>query len=39
MVAVKLIPHLLSWAGIVLVLLRGFPGAAVVVTAASTSGL
>ena len=38
MVAVKLIPHLLSWVGIVLVLLRGFPGRRSVVTAASISG-
>lgn len=38
MVAVKLIPHLLSWVGIVLVLLRGFPGRRSVVTATSISG-
>lgn len=38
MVAVKLIPQLLSWAGIVLVLLRGFPGRRPVVTAACLSG-
>ena len=34
----KLIPHLLSWAGIVLVLLRGFPGRRSVVTATSIAG-
>ncbi|MGB9081807.1 MAG: DUF2318 domain-containing protein [Desulfuromonadaceae bacterium] len=39
MVAVKLIPHLLSWVGIVLVLLRGFSGRRSVVMAASISGL
>jgi hypothetical protein len=38
MVAVKLIPHILSWFGIVLVLLRGFPGRRSVVTATSISG-
>lgn len=38
MVAVKLIPHLLSWIGIVLVLLRGFPGRRSAVMAASISG-
>lgn len=38
MVAVKLIPHILSWAGIVLVLLRGFPGRRSVVTLTSISG-
>jgi uncharacterized membrane protein len=38
MVAVKLIPHLLSWFGIVLVLLRGFPGRRSVVTMTSISG-
>lgn len=39
MVAVKLIPHLLAWVGIVLVLLRGFSGRRPVVMAASISGL
>jgi hypothetical protein len=39
MVAVKLIPHLLSWVGIVLVLLRGFSGRRSEVMAASISGL
>jgi hypothetical protein len=34
----KLIPHLLTWTGIVLVLLRGFPGRRSVVTAASITG-
>jgi Membrane iron-sulfur containing protein FtrD-like len=38
MVVMKLIPHLLSWAGIVLVLLRGFPGRRSVVTATSIVG-
>lgn len=38
MVAVKLIPHILSWLGIVLVLLRGFPGRRSVVTATGISG-
>lgn len=38
MVAVKLIPHLLAWAAIVLVLLRGFPGHRAVVKALSISG-
>jgi len=38
MVAVKLIPQLLSWVGIVLVLLRGFPARRSIVTAASLSG-
>lgn len=34
----KLIPHLLSWFGIVLVLLRGFPGRRSVVATASIAG-
>jgi uncharacterized membrane protein len=34
----KLIPHLLSWVGIVLVLLRGFPGRRSVVAAAGIAG-
>src|SRR5689334_15458747 len=34
----KLVPHLLTWFGIVLVLLRGFPGRRPVVTAASVTG-
>jgi FtrD-like iron-sulfur protein len=38
MVALKLIPHLLSWVGIVLVLLRGFPGRRSVVTVAGSAG-
>jgi uncharacterized membrane protein len=38
MVAVKFIPHLLSWIGIVLVLLRGFPGRRPVVTTAAIAG-
>lgn len=38
MVAVKFIPHLLSWFGIVLVLLRGLPGRRSVVTVTSISG-
>ncbi|HEX2769358.1 MAG TPA: hypothetical protein VHN12_08720, partial [Geobacteraceae bacterium] len=38
MVAVKLIPHLLSWVGIVLVLLRGFPGPRPVVAAMGSAG-
>lgn len=38
MVTAKLIPHILAWAGIVLVLLRGFPGRRSVVTLASISG-
>jgi hypothetical protein len=39
MVALKLVPQLLAWIGIVMVLLRGFPGRRSVVTAASLSGL
>src|SRR6185369_9518049 len=38
MVAVKLIPQLLAWVGIVLVLLRGFPGRRSIVTTTSISG-
>ncbi|HBG05729.1 MAG: hypothetical protein A2075_06070 [Geobacteraceae bacterium GWC2_58_44] len=38
MVAVKLIPHLLSWAAILLLLLRGFPGRRPTVAAANISG-
>jgi uncharacterized membrane protein len=38
MVAVKLIPQLLSWVGIVLVLLRGFPGRRSAVTATGLTG-
>jgi hypothetical protein len=38
MVALKFIPLLLSWVGIVLVLLRGFPGRRSIVTATSISG-
>lgn len=38
MTAMKLVPHILAWAGIVLVLLRGFPGRRSVVTLASISG-
>lgn len=38
MIAVKLIPHLISWAGIVLVVLRGFPGRRPVVIASSVCG-
>lgn len=38
MVALKLIPHLLAWTGIVLILLRGFSGRRTIVTAASISG-
>lgn len=38
MVAVKLIPQILSWVGIVLVLLRGLPGRRAVVTATSITG-
>jgi len=38
MVAVKLIPHILSWLGILLVLLRGFPGRRTVVTVAGLFG-
>jgi len=38
MVALKLIPHLLSWFGMVLVLLRGFPGRSTVVTVTGLSG-
>jgi len=38
MVAVKLIPHLLAWTGIVLVLLRGFPGRRSVLTATCITG-
>ena len=36
--ALKFIPHLLSWAGIVLVLLRGFPDRRPVVAIAGTAG-
>lgn len=39
MVALKLVPQLLAWVGIVLVLLRGFPGRRSVVAAASLAGL
>jgi hypothetical protein len=38
MLALKLIPQLLSWVGIVLVLLRGFPGRRSVVMTASIAG-
>jgi len=38
MVALKLIPQLLAWSGIVLFLLRGYPGRRSVVTAAGTGG-
>jgi len=38
MVAVKLIPQLFAWVGIVLVLLRGFPGRRAIVTATVISG-
>jgi uncharacterized membrane protein len=38
MLAVKLIPQLLAWVGIVLVLLRGFPGRRLIVTTTSLSG-
>ncbi|GFE62118.1 DUF2318 domain-containing protein [Geobacter sp. AOG2] len=38
MAVVKLIPHLLSWAGIVLVLLRGFPQRRSTLAAASIAG-
>jgi len=38
MVAVKFIPQILAWIGIVLVLLRGFPGRRSLVTAASIAG-
>jgi uncharacterized membrane protein len=38
MVAVKLIPHLLTWFGIVLILLRGFPDRRPVVTVTGISG-
>jgi len=38
MVAMKLIPQLLAWIGIVLVLLRGFPGRRSIVTLAGLSG-
>ncbi len=38
MIAVKLIPHLLSWFGIVLILLRGFPKRRSVVIATSIAG-
>jgi len=38
MVALKLIPHLLAWAGIVLVLLRGFSERRTIVTTASICG-
>lgn len=38
MIAVKLIPQLLAWVGIVLVLLRGFPGQRSLVAATSISG-
>jgi uncharacterized membrane protein len=39
MAVLKLLPHILSWAGIVLVLLRGFCGHRSVVTVASISGV
>lgn len=39
MIAVKLIPHILSWAGIVLVLLRGMPGRRSVVMLTSIAGV
>jgi hypothetical protein len=38
MVAVKLIPQLLSWIGIVMVVLRGFPGRRPVITSSVISG-
>lgn len=38
MVALKLIPHILAWAGIVMALLRGFPDRRSVVTVASITG-
>jgi len=38
MLAMKLIPQLLAWAGIALFLLRGFPGRRSVVTAAGMAG-
>jgi len=38
MVALKLIPHLLAWVGIVLVLLRGFPRSRSVITAVGVAG-
>jgi len=38
MAVVKLIPHLLSWAGIVLVLMRGFPQRRPLLAAASIAG-
>jgi hypothetical protein len=38
MIAVKLIPQLLSWAVIVVVLLRGFPGRRLLVTTAVSAG-
>jgi uncharacterized membrane protein len=38
MVALKLIPQLLAWVGIVLVLLRGFPGRRSIVTATGVAG-
>lgn len=38
MVSLKLIPQLLAWSGIVLFLLRGYPGRRSVVTAAGTGG-
>jgi hypothetical protein len=38
MVTLKIIPHILAWLGIVLVLLRGFPGRRSVVTMMSISG-
>ena len=37
-ISLKLIPHLLAWFGIVLILLRGFPGRRSVVTVASIAG-
>lgn len=36
--AVKLIPHLLAWVGIVLILMRGFSGRRAIVTASGISG-
>ncbi len=38
MIAVKLVPQLLAWAGIALFLLRGFPGHRAVVTATGIAG-
>jgi uncharacterized membrane protein len=38
MLTVKLMPHLLSWTGMVLLLLRGFPGRAQLLLPASVSG-